>query len=43
MIDLANMSFTSKEEYTPQKISKEFNVEDPFDLVGDVPYVLEVK
>jgi len=43
MIQLAKESFSSQSEYTPQKISKEFSVEDPFDLVGDVPHISEVK
>ena len=43
MIDLLEKTFKSKGEYTPQKIQKEFQVEDPFDIVKDVPYVLEVK
>ena len=43
MLELVNDSFSSKEEYTPQKMSREFEVEDPFDLVGEVPHVYEVK
>jgi len=42
MIQLAKDSFSSQNEYTPQKISKEFSVDDPFDLVGDVPHINEV-
>lgn len=43
MIDLVNKSFSSKTEYTPQKISREFEVEDPFDIVKEIPHVYEVK
>ena len=43
MMDLVNKSFVSKEEYTPQKIQREFQVEEPFDIVKEVPYVNEVK
>lgn len=43
MIELVNESFSSKTEYTPQKISREFEVEDPFDIVKEIPHVYEVK
>ena len=43
MLDLVGESFSSKGEYTPDKMSREFEVEDPFDLVGEVPHDYEVK
>lgn len=43
LLELVNESFSSKSEYTPQKISREFQVEDPFDIVNEIPHVYEVK
>ena len=43
MLKLVEESFSRKSEYTPQMISKEFDVEDPFIIVRDVPHYLEVK
>lgn len=43
MIELAKKSFQSHGEYTPQKISREFGVEDPWKLVLDVPHWNEVQ
>ena len=43
MIELCNDSFSSKDAYTPAKISREFEVEDPFEIVESVPHVYEVK
>jgi N-acetylgalactosamine kinase len=42
MIELLNKSL-QKTEYTPQKISKEFEIEDPFEIVKEIPHVYEVK
>jgi hypothetical protein len=43
MLELAAESFTSKSEYTPQKIASEFKTEDPWKLVIDVPHWNEVQ
>jgi len=43
MLELTNESFSSKGEYTPQKISKEWGIEDPFSIVSEIPHVNEVK
>ena len=42
MLELAGQAFTSKGEYTPQKIASEFKTEDPWKLVIDVPHWNEV-
>jgi len=43
MLELAEQSFSSKEPYTPNKIQREFQVENPFENVKDVPYINEVE
>jgi galactokinase len=43
MLELAKESFSKKTMYTPQQISKEFDVEDPFVVAADVPHLIEVK
>jgi len=43
MLELADKSFSSKGEYTADKIASEFKVEDPFRLVANVSHVNEVK
>ena len=42
MIELLKESFSSKGEYTPQKIQSEFKTADPWKLVTDVPHWTEV-
>ena len=42
MLELAVASFSSKSEYTPQKISSEFKIDDPWKVVTDVPHWTEV-
>lgn len=43
MINLCKESFKRTTEYTPQMISTEFRVKDPFTTVQDVPHVNEVQ
>ncbi len=45
MLELCEQCFESrpKGEVTPQKISQLFNVQDPFELVKDIPHINEVK
>ena len=43
MIELVEKSFSSKNPFTPQKICREFEVEDPWENVKEVPHVYEVK
>jgi hypothetical protein len=43
MISLADTAFTRKGEWTVQMITKDFNIEDPFDLVRDIPHIEEVQ
>ena len=45
MIDLVNETFPNKNAFTPQKISREFEVEDPFgmDVMKEIPHLYEVK
>ena len=43
MIELVNKTFSSKNEYSLQKICREFEVEDPFENVSEVPHVYEVQ
>ena len=43
MIDLIKNSFKRTTEYTPQMISTEFRVKDPFTTVQDVPHVNQVQ
>jgi hypothetical protein len=43
MLELAEQSFSSKEAYTINKIQREYQVENPFNNVKDVPYINEVE
>lgn len=43
MISLADTAFTRKGEWTVQMMTKDFGIEDPFDLVRDIPHIEEVQ
>lgn len=43
MLDLVNTSFQKTTAYTPKEMTNEWGVEDPFEIVAEVPHVNEVK
>jgi hypothetical protein len=43
MIDLCNKTFAIKTALTPQKIGETWGIENPFEVVSDVPHIMDVK
>lgn len=43
MIDLVNKSFQQKTAYTPEQMTKEWGIENPFDVTSDVSHIMDVK